>query len=382
MSGLLKRAGWLAAGVCLVACPAMAKKDKDRNGGDLWEHLEANDWPVLYKNKKGAVEQVRLLGRFDLQYGHVDSDQGDDDKFEIRRLRLGARVKFLDDWRVKVVTDMVEGSDVTYDSLNTAYLGYSPSKHLKFKLGKQTPHFGQEWSTSSMDLRVIERALLVQQVRPRRSTGLTVAGDWENWEYEFGGFSGDRDREFGGVDAGVFLTASIGYDFTDMIDGWKDFDWRLDYLYNDGHPGNGGVKPYSHSFSTSLKLRKKRFRMAAEAIYAEGIEGRPDVWGFLVTPSWELVDDTLDLVLRYHYAKSDGRDGLRLRRRYERLAPDLTDRGRGEEYQSLYLGLRYHLVEDRLTFSTGAEWSEMVDRHGDGGDFDGISWLSVLRFDF
>ena len=382
MSSVMARAGVLAAIMGMLAGPVMARKEKDRNAGDLWEHLESNDWPVLYKNKKGAVEQVRLLGRFDLQYGNLDSDRGDDDKFEIRRLRVGTRVKFLDDWRVKVVADMVAGSDVTYDALNSAYIGYYPSKHLKFKLGKQTPHFGQEWSTPSTDLRVIERALLVQQVRPRRATGLTVTGDWEDWEYELGVFSGDRDREFGSGDAGVFVAAGIGYDFTDVIDGWKDFDWRLDYLYNDGHPANNGVMPYSHAFSTSLKLRKKRFRMGVEAIYADGIEGRADAWGFLVTPSWELVDDKLDLVLRYHYAKSDGWDGLRLRSRYETLAPNLTDRGRGDEYQSLYLGLKYHLVEDRLTFSTGAEWSEMRDRFGDGGDLDGISLQSVLRFDF
>jgi len=352
------------------------------NSGDLWERLASEDWPTLYKSKKGPVDKWSLLGRFDLQYGHLNSDQGDADRFEIRRLRVGTRVKFLDDWRVKVVVNMVDGNDVTYGNLDTAYLGYYPSKHLKIKLGKQMPHFSQEWSIPSSDLGVIERSLLVRQIRPRKSTGLTMAGDWHEWDFELGMFSGDRNREFGGMDAGFFYLANLGYDFTEVFDGWKDFDWRFYYMYNDGDRRSNGVKPYDHLFSTAIKLRRKQFRLAAEAIYADGIDGRPDAWGFLMTPSWELIDDKLDLVLRYHYAKSDGRDGLRLRRRYESFAPNLTDRGRGEEYQSLYLGFKYYLMGDRLTFMTGGEWSEMRDHHGDGGELDGFSILSALRLDF
>ncbi len=82
------------------------------------------------------------------------------------------------------------------------------------------------------DLRVIERSLLVQQIRPRKSTGLTVSGDWENFDYELGVFSGELDPEFGGNDGGLFYLASIGYDFTDLIDGWEDFDLLSDeYSY-------------------------------------------------------------------------------------------------------------------------------------------------------
>lgn len=357
------------------------KKAKKEPKG-LWEWIGEGDWPVLYKDKDGFIEQWDLLGRFDLQYGHLDSDRGDVERFEVRRLRIGTSVEFLDDWRLKVVANMTDGSHVRYGGLNSAYVRYRPSKNLKFKLGKQTARFGQEWSTPSMDLGVIERSLLVNQVRPRRAVGVTMEGDWKDWSFELGAFSGDVDRGFGDFDAGMFYLASIGYDLTEIFDWWKDFDWRIDYLYNDGHRRNTAAKRYSHSLSTSVYLRKKRFRMAAEAIYVDGMQGRPDAWGFLVTPSWEVIDNKLDAVLRYHYARAEGRDGLRLQTRYDGLAPNLSDRGRGEEFHSLYLGLNYHLAKDRATLMTGVQWSHMHDHFGDGGDFSGFTFLTALRFGF
>ena len=73
-------------------------------------------------------------------------------------------------------------------------------------------------------------------------------------------------------------------------------------------------------------------------------------------------------------------DQTGLGRRPER--EDLRDRGRGEEYQSVYLGLRYELIDNRLVFMTGAEWFEMKDTFGVGGGQDGFTFLSPLRFDF
>jgi len=368
----------LLASLALV----LASVEGRGNQGDFMEVIASDDFGVLYKKKGGVVKKWSLTGRFDLQLGYQDTDQGDFDEFDIRRFRLGTKVKFRNGWRLKVVANMLNDGDVDYSNLDSVYLSYQPSKYLKFILGRQTPHFMREWSTPSQELGVIERALLVQQLRPRKSTGITVSGDWNHFDYELGMFSADWDPGFSGGGAGFFYVASLGYDFTHLCDAWDDLHWQLYYMYNDGDPGNTSVPPYGNSVSTAITLRRNQFGCTAEVIHAEGIQGRPDAWGFLVTPTWELIEDKLDLVLRYHYAKGDGRDGLRLRKRFERLAPSLTDRGRGEEYQSIYLGLRYQLIEDRLTFSSGCEWSEMKDHHGDGGDYEGFSFLSALRFSF
>ncbi len=49
------------------------------------------------------------------------------------------------------------------------------------------------------------------------------------------------------------------------------------------------------------------------------------------------VPHEIDIVFRYHYAKGDGRDSLRTRTPFGGWIPEVTDSGRGEEYQSLYL---------------------------------------------
>ena len=102
----------------------------------------------------------------------------------------------------------------------------------------------------------------------------------------------------------------------------------------------------------------------------------------IATGSVELVEDEVDLVLRYHYAKGEGTDGLRTPTPFGGLVSEVTDRGRGEEYHSLYLGLNYYLIEGRLHWMNGVQWSDMRDRTGDGGDYDGFTFLSALRYEF
>lgn len=376
---------WVVGWACALGVgQAPAEWTLPGSSGDFLDSLESSKFGRLYKNKEGPINEWWLHGRADLQFAYLDSDQGDADEFEMRRLRMGTSVDFLDDWRAKFVLGAQEENEVRYQGILTAYLRYRPSKQFELKLGKQVPKFTQEWSTPSMDLGLVERSLLVEQVRPKRATGLSMKGDWNDLEYGLSVFSGFTDRELGDLSAGVFWVANLAYDLAelDLFDWFKKFELSCSYLYSDGDSDNNAVRPYRHGVSTAINLRRKRFRLSGEVIYADGIMGRPDAWGFLVTPNYELLDDRLYAVARYHYAHSDRKDGLRSRRRYERSAPMLTDHGRGEEYHSFYLGLDYHLIEDRLMLQSGLEWARMKDTEDDGGDFDGLTMLSVLRFGF
>jgi phosphate-selective porin OprO/OprP len=62
--------------------------------------------------------------------------------------------------------------------------------------------------------------------------------------------------------------------------------------------------------------------------------------------------------------------------------PHLTDNGLGENYQSFYLGLNYYINEHKLKLMTGVEYAEMEDDTGDGGDYNGWTVFSGLRFYF
>jgi hypothetical protein len=72
---------------------------------------------------------------------------------------------------------------------------------------------------------------------------------------------------------------------------------------------------------------------------------------------------------------------VRRQTRYESEAPNLTGSGRGDEYHAFYLGTQYFIHGDKLKLLAGAEYATL-DGGGNGGDFDGVTWLTGIRFSF
>ena len=230
-------------------------KKKKKSSGDFMKTLKKNKWPRLYRDKDGFVERVNLIGRIDYQGSHYDWNGGEETYFGLRRLRLGLDVDFAEDWRLKVMGGFLSGGEVEYNALDSAYLRYQYSKRLKFRLGKQVPKFGQEWSTPSMDLRVIERSLLTQQVRPRRATGFVVEHDGKDFDWDVGIFSGDRSREFGDLDSGLFTVIGLHVDLEDIFGIGDNFDWNFYHMYQEADLNNSQSKGYGHSYSTGFEFR-------------------------------------------------------------------------------------------------------------------------------
>ena len=69
-----------------------------------------------------------------------------------------------------------------------------------------------------------------------------------------------------------------------------------------------------------------------------------------------------------------------LQRRYEVEAPNLSAGGKGETYQSIYLGVQYFIYGDRLKVLAGAEYSHLSG--GTGKDFEGLTFLTGVRLSF
>jgi phosphate-selective porin OprO/OprP len=74
-------------------------------------------------------------------------------------------------------------------------------------------------------------------------------------------------------------------------------------------------------------------------------------------------------------ASSSDPDGLRVPSRYERLVAG--DDEKGNTYTSAYLGLNYYLYGHKLKLMNGVEYSTLG-----GGDYDGYTFMSGLRFSF
>ncbi len=345
------------------------------------------DAPVLYENSRNPiVQELRIEGRYHGQHQWVRSNRGDADGWEDRRARLGAEASLFHKLTVSATINLHTEEDLSpvYESLDSAAVSLSLSDGVELKLGKFKPRWSHEWSTSSKRILTFERSLLVNQTRPKKSTGMAVSGKAGNWTYLTGMFSGDLNDEFGDLDGGWFGLGSIAYDFSERV-GLDRLSWRADYLYNDPKQGDTAAPLYQHSFATSVSVGKDPFAWTNEFIYATGWS--PDVFGVSSLLSVDLTNKW-QAVFRYQYAHGEN-DSLRVQKRYERQAPNLTDGGRGGDYHAIYAGLNYYVFGDQLTgkdkhrlkFMTGVEWSTM-DGGDDGGSYDGWTSFAGFRFYF
>lgn len=203
-------------------------------------------------------------------------------------------------------------------------------------------------------------------------------GEIHRFIYTAAVYAGDDQREFTAFDAGVVYQAGLGYNLKE-ITGWDKAIVKLDYQYSDDAANAGGGASFEHSMSLNSTWEKGRFLMYTDLLGGTGRGNQGDVIGFHVIPAYFLTED-LQVVFRYQYAHGDN-DGIRLQSRYERLASDLTDGGRGEDYHAAYLGLNYYLYSHKLKVMAGVEYHNM-DGGGDGGDFDGWTGLVGVRMYF
>ena len=335
------------------------------------------DIPQLYSDSESSLlNDLKIVGRYQWQYGDVNFDEGDYSDSEVRRFRLGTEAKILGgDWKVKGEINVNDDFSPFYKSLEEAYIKYQGSDQLNITIGRQKPSWSYEWSTSSRKILTFERSLLTNQVSPKKTTGISASGSIENWSYILGIYNGDIDEEFGNFDdSGEFILGSIGYDYSDS----SSFDkasWRFDILHNNDETNNA-AKPYENSISFNHSISQGNLTLNSDIIHAGGYN--EDAYGLILLPTYD-ISDKLQLVGRYTYAKSDN-DGLKAQKRYERKVP-LTDGGYGEDYQSFYLGLNYYINDHKLKLMTGLEYADM-DGGSDGGDYSGWTLFSGLRLYF
>lgn len=331
----------------------------------------------LYKSETGPIQDIRLIGRYQGQYYNVDSNRGDESDWENRRFRLGAQIKFLENFEFQaqfnIKTDW-DSADRIIDNLEETTITWEPNEKFFVEAGKQKVLLTREWSTSANKMLTFERSLLVNQLIPSKTGGVVLGlNDVGPLSQVLGGvYSGALGDDWvlpdfdGGI--GVFLSAA--HQLTDAT------EVRLDYFYNDGDTGNNGFKPYEHSFSLNSESKWDKVGLVTDVLYGTGL-GSEDVYGLALIPSYDITDK-LQLVFRYHLANSTGNDGIRLQSRYERTAIHDGGGDRGDEYQSFYLGLNYYICGHNLKLMNGIEYSTLEGKD----EFDGWTYLTGIRMYF
>jgi hypothetical protein len=335
--------------------------------------------PTIYKNDKADVlNELRIVGRLNLDAYVLDSDIGNAEDVVVRRTRLGIRAKMFHKLDVNLQGDFnLEGGPAPfYTRLTEVNLAWKFSDAATLTVGKHAAGMTQDGGVSSTTLLTIDRSNLNNNfgIPERYLTGISLGGKSGKWTYKASIFSGGRNNgEFGQFNGGYAVIGTVGYDFAKDL-GVKKAILRAEYLYKKPNPNANMLRNFEHVGGINFTFEDTNWGFNAEALVADGVLGQSDSSGFGVMP-WMNLTKKLQLVGRYTHMTSEANNGLRFQR-YENV---VTGTRRGDRYDEVYGGLSYQIHGNNLKVQTGLTYANMRDRANDGGRYDGITWTSALR---
>ncbi|NWK56417.1 hypothetical protein HW115_12405 [Verrucomicrobiaceae bacterium N1E253] len=367
----------LSAGeqVILSKPPADTPSSLDR----LWGYA------TLYQNENNPVIQKFVLsGRLHADAIRFDEDPGNFEDMLWRRFRFGFKSSWFDHFTLQLEADIdlndmdSDELDDSYNRLTDAYIGWSRSKALAIKLGKQSAGFTLDGATSSKKLLTPERSTVATNLwfPTEYFTGISTKGRIDHWSYQTGAFSSSDDEEFGTFDSGYFGLISLGYDFKHLT-GCDRSEARIDYVYNDpDYDGNVGTRDLRQVVSLSAWWENQRAGIATGLSFGDGIEGQSDLYGLEIMPYYT-INDTWQLVFRYTYVYSPDDNGVRLNRYESQVVT-----GRCNAAHEWFLGINTYFYGHKLKWQNGIEYIHTNDRADDGGEYSGWGLTSAFRMYF
>lgn len=375
---------------------------------------------TLYKDPANPIlQEFALQGRLQLQYadghssnGHFDIDDYKNsgkqesvwgDRFDVRRSYFGIRTKWFKDWRFsgQITVDPdgrngPDGSHTLYKNIFDMILTYAPGDPFQISIGKQTTRGDREYEISSREIVTIERSLAAQMISPGNLTGIWANGTGiaRHWAYEFGVYGNDESREFSDFNGGIVTITKLAYDWSKAV-GADEAVVALRYVRNSGPSYKSdrtwanftpaASPPYTDSLALSNDITFGKYRLITETIYGFGDNelNQSDFLALDIIPTYRLTGD-LELAGRLQLIDSFNPDGVGVLSRYEGASP-ATDPAtgkrvsdsKGNTYFSSYLGLNYYIYGHKLKLMNGLEFS-----HLGGGDYNGTTYFSALRFAF
>ena len=380
-----------------IAAPAPEPEPKQPAAANWCEFLADNPGR-FYENKENPwFQSFTLGGRFHYQTIYVDGNDMygrnfHDNYDEYRRFRLETRTKFLRFLTVEMDVNMVADNrfrgppdnqlDWGYDDFDTGTFECDLVKafntslldELTLTYGKMKMPITEEQRQSSKAIYTIERSMLSNKLvgAESRPTGVLLDAAKGDWSGRLGIYSGEDDSDFiGGWNDGITQFYSLTWQPRD------EFHLTLDYAAT--HlSGTDDALGYKSAVALGSTYEQKRWGVQASLVYGDNGYGDPtdsaknranrqgDFYGAGLMPWYWLVEDHLQLVCRYDYARAEESEGLQLSSRYLRGHHDdqLVDdkNGRGDMYNSWYLGLNYYLCGDNAKIMAGVQFEDMASR--------------------
>ncbi len=372
---------FLAAGILLVSPFALA----DSSTSPEWAKA-LKDFGKVYKGDDSAVVQnVKVFGRLHAQWNYSDGDSAGDDfngsGEELRRLRAGASVSFLNGFKALGRLNLEEGgfdnTTLGYDGWDELYLEYGKEDWFGFDsasigYGRYKLLFGGEEHQSSKRIKTIERSAINNRFGSRRPTGLVLNAEKGDVEYIFGIWSREVEPDhWAGWGEGSALQASATFP---ALDG----EFTLDFVYADDADAANTVFDYDWASSVTYNRSFGRYHLMANATFSQA--GDVDPRGIVLIPTYAIVPGKLEAAFRYQWANSSADTGVprssssRGIRRVAREEGFQT--GSGDSYHAIYAGLNYYIAGDNVKLMTGIEYETIK---GDSTrELDGVSfWLAA-----
>jgi phosphate-selective porin OprO/OprP len=342
----------------------------------IWGHA------TLYENPESQwLQEVTFVGRIQADFPVFDSNQGNFDDPQMRRFRSGLKTRWREDFVLHAEVDIdfdcdrrEDCGDSEYEGMTELYLGWDRHRAFSLKIGKLSAPFTLDGTTSSKRLITLERNNVTQNLwfTVEYHAGASIAGSIENWSYRVGAFSSSTKEEFGTFDGGFFLLFSASHDFAKRLD-LPEAVLSVDYVYNDEHENNVATRALSHVLSLHGRFDTGGWGIRADLSGGIGYGSQRDLMGLAITPFYHL-SSMFQVVGRYTYLESRGRDGIRFSRYDDRI-----DSGRGGQYDEFFIGLNCFLYGHKLKIQSGVKYVLMSDRESGTGNYRGWGWTTGVR---
>jgi phosphate-selective porin OprO and OprP len=322
------------------------------------------------------VQKVLFSGRYQHEFATIDSEEGDLDEWNVRRMRLGPRMTLFRALTLHAEVELnPQEHDPLYMRFTDFYVQWVKSDRVTVTAGKQGVPFTMDGATSSKDLITIDRSNLTNNMwfPQEYMPGVSLSGKIARWSYRGGVYSsGEMNREFGEFSGGAFTLALLGYDFGPAL-GVREALLTGNYVYQHPDADNTFTRRLENVASVNLKLEAGRWGLRTDVSAATGYLGQGDLWGFYAMPFLNITDK-FQLVTRYTILDSQGPNGVLLATYENRVVG-----GRGDLYNEGYLGANYYFYGHKLKLQSGLQYADMSDSANDGGDYSGLSWTSGIR---
>ncbi len=362
------------------------KKDSGKGSGDWCDSLQ--DIGSLYKNKKNPwIRKIEVYGRAHQQWGYVDgSDNGRDfsgDGDELRRLRAGASIEFLDGFTLHSQFNFSFGgfrdTSIRYTDYDDVHLSYDfgdfgSVENFTVGYGRYKVGFGGEEWGSSKKIKTIERSNLNQYYAGDRATGTQVTFEIDKVDYLLGVYAVDGDDQAIGSFSGD-LAYQIAAEF-EALNG--DFLVQGVFVDSDGNSPDDSFD-YDWAVSVTYETEIGNIDLFTSATYGEDYNGDA-AYGIVVMPSTELIKNKLEAVFRYQWLHSGAENIDPTKRIVQRIA-DLDGVGLppGDNNHTFYAGLNYFLCDHNAKAMFGVEYET---NDGTVADTEATTVWGALRFHF